>query len=114
MIFDYKKGMEKRENLLIEQNKLLDIFIDSIKQPFREWYQEVDRSKVDWLISQFLIDCGYGCKQEDFLLHFRIPTGIEEDNLNMVNAIVKQYGVEFVLGELSQKLSLDTLRGDKS
>lgn len=114
MKFDYKERLDKREKLADEQEKLLGIFIDSIKQPFREWYREVDKSKVDWLISQFLIDCGYLCEQKDFLLHFHIPTGIKEDNLNTVKVIVKQYGVKFVLGELSQELSLETLRGDKS
>lgn len=112
MIFDYKEGMKKRENLLIEQNKLLDTFTESIKQPFREWYQEVDKSKVDWLISQFLLDCGYQSKKEDFMLYFFIPTGREDIGLKTVTLIVKQYSVRFVLGEQIRELTLETLRGD--
>lgn len=113
MKFDYKEGMKKRENLLIEQNKLLDTFTESIKQPFRDWYKEVDSSKVDWLLSQFLRDCGYHGKQIDFQPHFTINTGKEETDLKEVTVIVKQYGMTVKLGELSRQLTLAEIRGDK-
>ena len=113
MKFDYKERLDKREKLADEQEKLLGIFIDSIKQPFREWYQEVDKSKVDWLIPQFLVDCGYSCsKQEDCCLYFIIPTGREDIGLKTVTLIVKQYSLRFVIGEQIRELTLETLRGD--
>ena len=112
MKFDYKEGMIKREILSIEQNNLLDEFIESIKQPFREWYKEVDKSKVEWLISQFLLDCGYQPKKEDFMLYFIIPPGTSEFGLKEVTLIVKQYSVRFMVGEQIRELTLATLRGD--
>ena len=112
MKFDYKQGMQEREKLLTEQNKLLNQITESIKQPFQEWYACVDQSKVDWFISQFLLDCGYKGKQVDYLMHFSIPTGAEEVGLNTITAIVKQYSVKFVVGELSSEMSLGNLRGD--
>ena len=113
MKFGYKERLHEREKLTDEQEKLLGIFIDSIKQSFREWYQDVDKSKVDWLIPQFLVDCSYSCsKQEDCCLYFIIPTGSEEIGLKTVTLIVKQYSVRFVIGEQIRDLTLETLRGD--
>ena len=112
MKFDYKQRLHEREKLIDDQKELLDAFVESIKQPFREWYQEVDKSKVDWLISQFLLDCGYQSKKEDFMFYFIIPTGTEEIGLKTVTLIVKQYSVRFVLGEQIRELTLETLRGD--
>ena len=112
MKFDYKQGMQKREKLLTEQNKILDQVKDVMKQSFQEWYKEVDKSKVEWLISQFLLDCGCSGGIKDCQLHFIIPTGVEEVGLNTITAIVKQYSVKFIIGELLTEMSLETLRGD--
>ena len=63
MIFDYKEGMKKRETLSQQQQELLDEFVKNFKLSFQSWYKEVDKSKVEWPISLFLIDCGvYCCK----------------------------------------------------
>ena len=113
MKFDYKQGMQEREKLLAEQNKLLNQITDAIKQPFQEWYTLVDRNKVTWFISQFLLDCGYIGGMKDYQPHFSIPTGVEGASLNTITAIVKQYSVKFIIGELSSEMSLETLRGDK-
>ena len=112
MKFDYKQGMQEREKLLTEQNKLLNQITDAIKQPFQEWYTLVDKTKVTWFISQFLSDCGYICGMKDYQMYFSIPTGVEEVGLNTITAIVKQYSVKFIVGELSTEMSLETLRGD--
>ena len=113
MKFDYKEGMQKREKLLIEQGKLLNQITDAIKQPFQEWYMHVDKNRVTWFISQFLLDCGYCCEVKDGMMYFSIPTGVEEVGLSTFTAIVKQYSVKFVIGELSSQTALETLRGDK-
>ena len=113
MKFDYKERMQKREQLINEQDKLLNQLTESIKQPFQEWYKEVDKSKVDRLISQFLLDCGYSCKMKDYQLYFNIPTGVEECGLNTIAAIVKQYSVKFIIGDFSTEMSLETLRGNE-
>ena len=113
MQFDYKERMQKREQLINEQDKLLNQLTESIKQPFQQWYKEVDKSKVKWSISLFLIDCGYQVtKIEDFMCCFLIPTGVEDDGLNTVELFVKQYSVRFVIGEQIRELTLETLRGD--
>ena len=113
MKFDYKQGMQEREKLLTEQNKLLNQITSVIKQPFQEWYTLVDKNKVTWFISQFLLDCGYSCGIKDYQPHFSIPTGVEGAGLNTITAIVKQYSVKFIIGEFSSEMSLETLRGDK-
>lgn len=113
MKFDYKQGMQEREKLLIEQGKLLNQITDTIKQPFQEWYACVDKSNVSWFISQFLLDCGYCCEVKGGMMYFNIPTGVEEVGLSAFTAIVKQYSVKFVIGELSSEMSLETLRGNK-
>jgi hypothetical protein len=113
MKFDYKQRLHEREKRIDDQKKLLDTFVESIKQPFRDWYKEVDRSKVDWLISQFLLDCGYHGKQIDFQLYFTINTGKEETHLKKITLIVRQYGMTVKLGELSRQLTLAEIRGDK-
>lgn len=112
MIFDYKDGMKKRENLSYEQLTLLDQFVNNFKLSFQSWYKEVDKTKVEWLIPQFLLDCGYQTtKIEDFMYCFLIPTGVEDDGLNTVKLFVKQYSVRFVIGEQIRELTLKTLRG---
>ena len=113
MKFDYKQGMQEREKLLAEQNKLLNQITDAIKQPFQEWYTHVDKNRVTWFISQFLSDCGYSYEIKDYQPHFSIPTGVEGVGLNIITAIVKQYSVTFIIGEFSSEMSLETLRGDK-
>ena len=113
MIFDYKEGMKKRETLSQQQQELLDEFVNKFKTSFQSWYKEVDKSKVKWSISLFLIDCGYSCTQQDCLLQFLIPTGVEENGLNMLKVIVKQYSANFNIGEHSLELSLADLRGDQ-
>ena len=112
MKFDYKQGMQKREKLLTEQNKILDQITDTIKQPFQEWYTLVDKTKVTWFISQFLSDCGYIGGMKDYQMYFSIPTGADSVGLNTITAIVKQYSVKFIIGELLTEMSLETLRGD--
>ena len=112
MKFDYKQGMQEREKLLAEQNKLLTQITDAIKQPFQEWYALVDKNKVTWFISQFLLDCGYGYGMKGCQRHFSIPTGAEGEGLNTITDIVKQYSVTFIIGEFSSEMSLETLRGD--
>ena len=112
MKFDYKQGMQEREKLLIEQGKLLNQITETIKQPFQEWYTYVDKNRVTWFISQFLLDCGYCCEVKDGMMYFNIPTGVEEVGLSAFTAIVKQYSVKFVIGELSSQTALETLRGD--
>ena len=112
MKFDYKQGMQKREKLLIEQGKLLNQIIDTIKQPFQEWYACADKSNVSWFISQFLLDCGYSYEIKGYQPHFSIPTGVEGVGLNIITAIVKQYSVTFIIGEFSSEMSLETLRGE--
>ena len=113
MKFDYKQGMQEREKLLAEQNKLLNQITDAIKQPFQEWYTFVDKDKVTWFISQFLSDCGYISGMKDYRMYFSIPTGVEGVGLNTITAIVKQYSVKFIIGEFSSEMSLETLRGNK-
>ena len=113
MIFDYKEGMKKREILSHEQLKLLDKFVNKFKTSFQSWYKEVDKSKVKWEISLFLIDCGYSCTQQNCLLQFLIPTGVEESGLNMVKVLIKQYSAKFVVGDHSLELSLAEIRGDQ-
>ena len=113
MIFDYKDGMKKREILSQQQQELLDEFVNKFKTSFQSWYKEVDKSKVKWSISLFLIDCGYSCTQQDYLLRFTIPTGLDSCGLREVNAIVKQCSANFNIGEHSLELSLADLRGDK-
>ena len=112
MIFDYKEGMKKRETLSQHQQGVIDKLIKNFKLSFQSWYKEVNKSKVEWLISQFLIDCGYSCTQRDYLLDFLIPTHIDEKGLNVVKVIVKQYSAKFVIGDYSLELSLADLRGD--
>ena len=112
MIFDYKEGVKKREQLSHEQLKLLSEFVSNFKTSFLEWYSVVDKTQVDWMISQFLLDCGYTCKQEDFILRFNIPTGVGCEGLNKVTVYVKQYSARFVIGELFKEVSLRELRGD--
>ena len=112
MKFDYKQGMQEREKLLAEQNKLLNQITDVIKQPFQEWYTHVDKNRVTWFISQFLLDCGYSYEIKGYQPHFSIPTGVEGVGLNIITAIVKQYSVTFISGEFSSEMSLETLRGD--
>ena len=97
MIFNYKDGMKKRENLSNEQLKLLNQFVSNFKLSFQRWYKEVDKSKVKWSISLFLIDCGYSCTQQDYLLRFTIPTGVDSDGLNMVKVIIKQCSAKFII-----------------
>lgn len=104
MIFDYKDGMKKRETLSQQQQELLDEFIKNFKLSFQSWHKEVDKSKVEWLISQFLIDCGYSCTQQDYRLRFTIPTGVDGCGLRSVNVIVKQYSANFNIGEHSLEL----------
>ena len=113
MIFNYKEGMKKRETLSQLQQGVLDKFIKNFKLSFQSWYKEVNKSKVEWLISQFLIDCGYSCTQRDYLLDFLIPVHTDEKGLNVVKVIVKQYSANFNIGEHSLELSLADLRGDK-
>ena len=103
--------MQKREKLLIEQGKLLNQITDTIKQPFQEWYACVDKSNVSWFISQFLLDCGYCCEVKGGMMYFNIPTGVEEVGLSTFTAIVKQYSVKFIIGDLSSETALETLRG---
>ena len=91
MLFDFKSGLVKRENLVQRQSEVLDEFVETFKTSFREWVTEIDKDKVKWMISQFLFDCGYTCKQEDFLLRFNIPTGVDDEGLNKVDVLVKQY-----------------------
>lgn len=112
MIFDYKEGVKKREQLSHEQLKLLSEFVSNFKTSFLEWYSVVDKTQVDWMISQFLLDCGYTCKQKDFNLCFNIPTGLTDEYLNEVSIIVKQYGASFVIGKYTQEISLCRLRGE--
>ena len=114
MIFDYKDGMKKREILLQQQQELLDEFVKNFKLSFQSWYKEVNKSKVEWLISQFLIDCGYYCTQQDYLLQFLIPTWVVIDGLNMVKVIVKQYSAKFIIGDYVLELSLAEIRGSVS
>ena len=114
MIFDYKDGMKKREILLQQQQELLDEFVKNFKLSFQRWYKEVDKSKVKWSISLFLIDCGYSCTQQDCLLQFLIPTQVEETGLNMVKVLVKQYSAKFIIGDHSLELSLSEIKGDQS
>ena len=66
------------------------------------------------MISQFLLDCGYTCKQKDFSLYFNIPTGIDDEGLNEVSVIVKQYSARFVIGKYAKEISLDRLRGQRN
>ena len=113
MIFDYKEGMKKREILSHEQLKLLDKFVNKFKTSFQSWYKEVDQSKVEWFISLFLLDCGYSCTQQDYLLRFTIPTGLDSCGLREVNVIVKQYSAKFIIGDHSLELSLSEIRGDQ-
>ena len=113
MIFNYKEGMKKRETLSQLQQGVLDKFIKNFKLSFQSWYKEVNKSKVEWLISQFLIDCGYSCTQRDYLLDFLIPAHTDEKGLNVVKVIVKQYSAKFVIGDYSLELSLADLRGDE-
>ena len=113
MIFDYKDGMKKREILSQQQQELLDEFVNKFKTSFHSWYKEVDKSKVKWSISLFLIDCGYSCTQQDCLLQFIIPTGVEENGLNMLKVIVKQYSAKFIIGDHSLELSLSEIKGDQ-
>ena len=113
MIFDYKDGMKKREILLQQQQELLDEFVKNFKLSFQRWYKEVDKSKVKWSISLFLIDCGYSCTQQDYLLQSLIPTGVDSDGLNMVKVLVKQYSAKFIIGDHSLELSLAEIRGDQ-
>ena len=113
MIFDYKEGMKKRETLSQQQQELLDEFIKNFKLSFQSWYKEVDKSKVDWSISLFLIDCGYPCTQQAYLLRFTIPTGVDSDGLNMIKVIVKQYSAKFIIGDHSLELSLSEIKGDQ-
>lgn len=112
MIFDYKEGMKKREQLSYKQAKVLSEFVSNFKTSFQQWYKEVNKSKVDWLISQFLVDCGYSCIQQDYLLQFLIPTQVEETGLNMVKVLVKQYSAKFIIGDHILELSLAEIRGD--
>lgn len=112
MIFNYKDGMKKRENLSNEQANLLDQFVNKFKTSFQSWYKGVDKSKVKWSISLFLIDCGYSCIQQDYLLQFLIPTQVEETGLNMVKVLVKQYSAKFIIGDHILELSLAEIRGD--
>lgn len=112
MIFDYKGGMKKRENLSNEQLHLLEQFVNNFKLSFQSWYKVVDQSKVKWSISLFLIDCGYSCTQQDCLLQFLIPTGVEENGLNMVKVLVKQYSAKFIIGDHILELSLAEIKGD--
>ena len=113
MIFDYKDGMKKREILSQQQQELLDEFVNKFKTSFHSWYKEVDKSKVKWSISLFLIDCGYSCTQQDHLLRFAIPTGVDSDGLNMLKVIVRQYSAEFTIGDHSLELSLSEIKGDQ-
>ena len=113
MIFDYKEGMKKRENLSNEQLNLLDKFVNNFKLSFQCWYKEVDKSKIKWSISLFLIDCGYSCTQQDYLLQFLISTGVEENGLNMVKVLVKQYSAKFIIGDHILELSLAEIKGDQ-
>lgn len=112
MLFDFKSGLVKREILLRRQSELLDEFVETFKTSFREWVTEIDKDKVNWMISQFLFDCGYTCKQEGFILRFNIPTGANDEGLDKVDVFVKQYSVRFVIGELFKESSLSELRGD--
>lgn len=112
MLFDFRSGLKKRETLLHKQSEVLDDFVETFKTPFREWYEEIDKDKVNWLISQFLFDCGYTCKQEDFILRFNIPTGVGCEGLNKVTVYVKQYSARFVIGELFKEVSLRELKGE--
>ena len=105
--------MQEREKLLAEQNKLLNQITDAIKQPFQEWYTLVDKNKVTWFISQFLLDCGYSYGIKDHQPHFNTRRDAEGVGLNIITAIVKQYSVTFIIGEFSSEMSLETLRGDK-
>ena len=114
MIFDYKEGMKKRETLSQHQQGVLDKFIKNFKLSFQSWYKEVNKSKVEWLISQFLIDCGYSFTQQDCLLQFLIPTEVDENGLNMVKVLVKQYSAKFIIGDHTLELSLAEIRGDRS
>ena len=104
MLFDFRSGLKKRETLLHKQSEVLDNFVETFKTPFREWCEEIDKDKVNWLISQFLFDCGYTCKQKDFNLCFNIPTGLDDEGLNEVSVIVKQYSARFVIGELFKEV----------
>ena len=113
MVFDYKEGMKKRETLSQQQQELLDEFVKNFKLSFQNWYKEVDKSKVEWSISLFLIDCGYSCTQQDYLLQFLIPTLVEENGLNMLKVIVKQYSAKFIIGDHSLELSLSEIKGDQ-
>ena len=113
MIFDYKDGMKKREQLSYEQVKVLSEFVSNFKTSFQQWYKDIDKSKVEWFISLFLLDCGYSCTQQDYLLRFTIPTGVEENGLNMVKVLIKQYSAKFIIGEHSLELSLSEIRGDQ-
>ena len=113
MIFDYKEGMKKREQLSYKQAKVLSEFVSNFKTSFQQWYKDVDKSKVEWFISLFLLDCGYSCIQRDHLLEFLIPAHSKEKGLNVVKVIVKQYSAKVVIGDYSLELSLADLRGDK-
>lgn len=113
MIFDYKEGMKKREQLSYKQAKVLSEFVSNFKTSFQQWYKEVNKSKVDWLISQFLVDCGYSCTQQDYRLRFTVPAGVDSCGLMEVNVIVKQYSANFNIGDHSLELSLSDLREDK-
>ena len=112
MLFDYKDGLVKREILLQRQSEILYDVVEEFKTSFREWYSEVDKTQVDWCISQFLLDCGYACKQKGFNLCFNIPTGLDDEGLNEVSVIVKQYSARFAIGGWAKEISLERLRGE--
>lgn len=112
MLFDYKEGLVKREILLQRQSEVLCDVVEEFKKSFREWYSVVDKTQVDWSISQFLLDCGYTCKQKDFSLCFNIPTGIDDEGLSEVSVIVKQYSARFIVGKYAKEISLERLRGE--
>ena len=105
--------MKRREILSQQQQELLDEFVKNFKPSFQSWYKEVDKSKIKWSISLFLIDCGYSCTQQDYLLRFTIPTGVDSDGLNMVKVLIKQYSAKFIIGDHSLELSLSEIKGDQ-
>ena len=102
MKFDYKQGMQEREKLLTEQNKLLNQITDAIKQPFQEWYTHVDKNKVTWFISQFLSDCGYIGGMKDYQMYFSIPTGA--DSVGLITNSLNRYGYFVLAGSNKQAL----------
>ena len=114
MLFDYNEGLVKREILSQRQSETLYDVVEEFKVSFLEWYSVVDKTQVEWMISQFLLDCGYTCKQKDFSLCFNIPTGIDDEGLNEVSVIVKQYSARFVIGKYVKEISLDCLRGQRN